>query len=75
MTSVWDWILLSIQHRLQGLVVLGGDNPLLERREQISLQLLTPSSLAPTEQEGQVLRNIPSPTTPNIFAQQIQGPS
>lgn len=36
------------------------------------LQLLTSSPLAPTEKGGQVLRNIPSPTNPNIFAQQSQ---
>lgn len=36
------------------------------------LQLLTPSPLAPTEKEGQVLRNIPSLTNLNFFAQQIQ---
>lgn len=71
MTSVWDWIFLSVKRCLQGLVELGGDNPCWNIRSR-SPAAAHSKTLAPTEKEGQVLRNIPSP---NIFAQQIQSPA
>lgn len=75
MTSVWDWILLSIQHRLQGLVVLGGDNPSWNAGSRSPCSCSLPALWLPQNRKGRCSGTFPAPPPQTSLLSRSRGPA